>query len=352
MTADQHPDHDTIATFRRRHLKALSSLFVQVLLLCRKAGLVELGHVSLDGTKVKANASKHKAMSYARMEQTAKELEEDVQRLLTKAQGVDRQEDGLYGKGIRGDELPEELRFKESRLRKIREAMKSLEAEAKEKAKQEQEAAKKQEDDPAQTAKNRKGKKRRTSSGKPEGKAQRNFTDPESRIMKDGATESFEQCYNCQAAAEESQVIVATGVTQEANDQKQVQPMVEAIKANLDGRVPKKMTKDSGYFSEENVRYLEKQEIDAYVAVGRDETWENPCGSSQWPNPEGNENQRTHGAGNCARRRGREFTGNESRLSNRSSGRSRRPEAFAGFFCVVWRRSQASGTWSASHIMF
>jgi len=281
LTADQHPDHDTIAEFRRRHLKALSSLFVQVLRLCQKAGLVKLGHVSLDGTKVKANASKHKAMSYARMEKTARELEEEVARLLSEAQGVDEQEDGFYGKGIRGDELPEELRFKESRLRKIREAMKSLEAEAKEKAKQEQEAAKKHEEAQAQKGKKRRGKKRRKPSGKPEGKAQRNFTDPESRIMKDGATKSFEQCYNCQAAADESQVIVATGGTQEANDKNQVKPMVEAIKTNLDGRVPKKMTKDSGYFSEDNVRYLEKEEIDAYVAVGRTKHGEAPSQASR-----------------------------------------------------------------------
>jgi transposase len=269
LTADQHPDHDTIAVFRRRHLKPLSALFVQVLRLCQKAGLVKLGHVSLDGTKVKANASKHKAMSYARMEKSAKELKEEVNRLLTEAQKVDDQEDDLYGKGRRGDELPEDLRFKQSRLRKIREAMKSLEAEAKEAADKEREARKQQEEALAQQGKKRKGKKPKEPSDKPDGKAQRNFTDPESRIMKDGASKSFEQCYNCQAAAEESQVIVATGVTQETNDKQQVKPMVEAIKGNLGGRVPEKMTKDNGYFSEKNVVYLEKEKIDAYVAVGR-----------------------------------------------------------------------------------
>jgi transposase len=278
LTADQHPDHDTIAAFRRRHLKALSSLFVQVLRLCQKAGLVKLGHVSLDGTKVKANASKHKAMSYARMEKSAKELQADVARLLSEAQEVDEQEDNLYGRGKRGDELPEDLRFKESRLRKIREAMKSLEVEAKQKAEQEREARKKQEDALAQKGQKRKGKKRRDPSDKPDGKAQRNFTDPESRIMKDGASKSFEQCYNCQAAADESQVIVATGVTQEANDKQQVKPMIEAIKVNLDGQVPEKMTKDSGYFSEKNVLYLQKEKIDAYVAVDRHKHGQMPPG--------------------------------------------------------------------------
>lgn len=263
LTAEQQPDHDTIAYFRRKHLNALSVLFVQVLRLCQKAGLVKLGHVCLDGTKVKANASKHKAMSYARMEKTAKELEEEVKRLFSEAQETDEQEDRLYGKGNRGDELPEELRFKESRLAKIREAMKELEAEAKEKAQQEEALA-------------QEGKKPKEPSDKPAGKAQRNFTDPQSRIMKDGAGKSFEQCYNCQAAADESQVIVATRVTQQTNDKQQLKPMVEAIKQNLDGRVPEKMSQDSGYYSEENVLYLEQERIDAYVAVGRQKHGDNP----------------------------------------------------------------------------
>ena len=131
LTADQHPDHDTIAAFRKCHLKALSGLFVHVLRLCQKAGMVKLGHVALDGTKVKANASKHKAMSYGRMEKKAKELEEEVERLLSEAGAVDEEEDARYGKGKRGEELPEDLRFKQSRLKKIKEAMAALEEEAK-----------------------------------------------------------------------------------------------------------------------------------------------------------------------------------------------------------------------------
>jgi transposase len=280
LTADQQPDHDTIAEFRRRHLKALARLFVQVLRLCQKAGLVKLGHVSLDGTKVKANASKHKAMSYARMEKSAKELKKEVARLLSEARKADKQEDELYGKGKRGDELPEELRFKESRLRKIREAMKSLEAEAKEKAEQERETRRQQEEALAKDV-----SKHEEPSDKPDGKAQRNFTDPQSRIMKDGASKSFEQCYNCQAAADESQVIVAVGVTQQANDKQQVEPMVEAIKANLDGQVPEKMTQDSGYFSERNVLYLEGQNIDAYVAIGRQKHGDQPLAAPRGPIP-------------------------------------------------------------------
>lgn len=130
LSADQHPDHDTICAFRRRHLKALAALFVQVLRLCQRAGLVKLGHVALDGTKVRANASKHKAMSYARMEKSVLELEAEVKRLLEEAEAVDASEDSGYGKGRRGDEVPEELRFKQSRLAKIKEAKEALEREA------------------------------------------------------------------------------------------------------------------------------------------------------------------------------------------------------------------------------
>ena len=235
LTADQHPDHDTISEFRRRHLQELSGLFVQVLRLCQKAGMVKLGHVALDGTKIQANASKHKAMSYDRMEKKAAELEADVKRLMAEAEATDAEEDRKHGKGKRGDELPEDLRFKETRLRKIKAAMKALEEEAK---------------------------------GRPEAKAQRNFTDPDSRIMKDGATKAFVQSYNCQAAVDASQVIVAAEVTQQGNDKQQVKPMVSAIRKNTHS-VPGTMTQDNGYFSEENVQYLEKKGIVGYVATGR-----------------------------------------------------------------------------------
>jgi transposase len=134
LTADQHPDHDTVAEFRKRHLKALAGMFVQVLRLCQKSGLVKMGHLSLDGTKVRANASKHKAMSYGRMEKKAEELEAEVRRLLAEAKTIDEEEDRKYGKGKRGDELPEELRYKETRLKKIKEAMKELEEEARSEA--------------------------------------------------------------------------------------------------------------------------------------------------------------------------------------------------------------------------
>jgi len=270
ITADQQPDHDTIAEFRKRHLKALSGLFVESLRLCQKVGLVKLGHVSLDGTKVKANASKHKAMSYGRMEKKAEELEAEVKRLLTEAQAVDDEEDAKYGKGNRGDELPEELRFKRDRLKKIKEAMRSLEVEAKTKADAKREEILQKEQTLQKEGKKRKGKNPKEPSDKPEPKAQRNFTDPESRIMKDGASKSFEQSYNCQAGVDEqSQVVVATNVTQEPNDKQQVKPLVEDIKKNTEGDKPDKISADSGYFSETNIDYLEAEGIEGFIATGR-----------------------------------------------------------------------------------
>ena len=277
ITADQHPDHDTIAAFRKRHLKAVSGLFVQALLLCRQVGLAKLGHVSLDGTKVKANASKHKAMSYGRMEKKAEELEAEVKRLLCEAQVVDDAEDAIYGKGKRGDELPEELRFKQDRLRKIKEAMKSLDAESKAKADAKREEIRLKEQALEKGGSKRKGKKPKEPSDKPEPKAQRNFTDPESRIMKDGASKSFEQAYNCQAAVdEESQIIVATNVTQQPNDKQQLEPLVEEIKKNTEGETPEKISADSGYFSEANVDYLEGESVDGYIATNRQKHGETP----------------------------------------------------------------------------
>ncbi len=270
LTADQQPDHDTIAEFRKRHLKALSGLFVEALRLCQKVGLVKLGHVSLDGTKVKANASKHKAMSYGKMEKKSEELKAEVKRLLTEAQAIDDDEDAKYGRGRRGDELPKELRFKQDRLKKIKEAMESLEIEAKVKADTKRRQIQQKEQVLQEEGKKRRGRKSKPPSDKPEPKAQRNFTDPESRIMKDGASKSFEQSYNCQAGVDEkSQIIVATNVTQEPNDKQQLKPLTEEIKKNADGDKPGKISADSGYFSETNVDYLEAEGIEGFIATGR-----------------------------------------------------------------------------------
>jgi len=269
LTSDQHPDHDTIAEFRRRHLMALSNLFLQVLQVCRAAGLVKLGHVALDGTKVRANASKHKAMSYGRMDAKIAQLQEQIAGLLDEAEATDQAEDARYGRGKRGDELPEELRFRQGRLKKLREAKAALEAEAKARAAAEQ-ARRVQEDRDRQDRGQKPKRYRKPPTKTPAPKAQRNFTDPDSRIMKDGATKSFEQCYNAQAAADgAAQVIVAADVTQQANDKQQLAPMVEQMIENLEGATPEKLSADAGYFSEENVACLGEKEIDGYIATGR-----------------------------------------------------------------------------------
>jgi len=245
---EQHPDHDSIAEFRKRHLKALAGLFVQVLRLCQKAGLVKLGHVALDGTKVKANASKHKAMSYERMCKAEQELEQEVKRLLEQAEKVDGAEEQEYGQGKRGDELPAELARRESRLVKIRQAKAELEEEARQRA--EQAVAEAQ----AKIAERRlteqqTGKKARgreptvvdPQQAVPQSKAQRNFTDADSRIMKDGATGGFVQGYNCQAVVDShAQIIVAAALTQQANDKQQLVPMLLAVEKNTGRSQPRR----------------------------------------------------------------------------------------------------------------
>jgi transposase len=262
ITANRHPDHDSICAFRKRHLKALAALFVCVLELCQKAGLVRLGHVALDGTKVRANASKHKAMSYGRMKKAKEELEQEINELLEKAEAVDAEEDRRHGKGEKGWELPKELQRREDRLKKIKEAMTALEAEAQEKAEQ----SKKQ-----GNARKKPAKADETTPAQPADKAQRNFTDPDSRIMKDSATKSFAQCYNAQAAVdEEAQVIVAATLTQQSNDVGQVEAMLGIMETNLEGFAPgMAVSLDAGYFSENNVKLLEAAGLDVYVAPGK-----------------------------------------------------------------------------------
>ena len=258
LSGDQHPDHDSIASFRKRHLGALGGLFVQVLVLCQKAGLVKLGHIAIDGTKMGANASKHKAMSYGRMTDAETKLTEEVKKLLEEAERVDAEEDALYGKGKRGDELPEELRHRESRLKKIRQAMAELEAEARAKAEEQAAETKKKLEERArkeqETGKKVGGKQPQVPDPdkvKPEPKAQKNFTDPESRIMPDGANKgSFVQGYNAQIAVDaHAQIIVAADVTQAPNDKQQLEPMAQLVRRNV-GKLADVTSADAGYFAE------------------------------------------------------------------------------------------------------
>jgi len=276
LTANQQPDHDTIADFRKRHLKTLAGLFVQVLRLCQKAGLVKFGHIALDGTKVKANASKHKAMSYGRMEKKAAELKKEVEHLLTQAEQADMKEDVLYGKGKRSGQLPKELQFRQTRLQKIQEAKLALEEEARIEAaarKAEYEAKKKAYDNKT----DRRGRPPKAPSGQIDSKRQRNFTDPDSRIMPASGSKDFIQGYNCQAAVDgKTQVIVATGVTQETNDKQQIEPLIEKIEENTAGKLPKVVSADTGYFSETNCNIMDDKEIKAYVATGKQKHGEIP----------------------------------------------------------------------------
>ncbi|MCY3017537.1 MAG: IS1182 family transposase [Planctomycetota bacterium] len=275
LAAGQHPDHDTIAAFRKRHLSALAGLFMQVLRLCQEAGLVKLGHVALDGTKIKANASKHKAMSYGRMCEKEQELEREVAALLKEAEAADAAEDAKYGKGKRGDELPAELARRESRLKKIREAKAALEAQAREQAAAKAEevtrrlAERKQEEETGRKPPGKPPAMPDVEQAKPEAKAQRNFTDPESRIMKDGASHGFEQSYNAQAVVDDAaQIIVAADVTQQANDKRQLVPMFGQVKENV-GRMPTRGSADAGYFGEEQLTDESLQGVRLYVPPDR-----------------------------------------------------------------------------------
>jgi transposase len=277
LAANQHPDHDTIAAFRQQHLEIVSGLFLQTLQLCQKAGLIKLGHVALDGSKIQANASKHKAMSYGRMGEAERRLQAEVEELLKRATEADASEDEKYGKGKRGDELPEELSRRESRLAKIQAAKAELEAEAKGKAEQQKSEAEAKMaarcEQEARTGKKPGGRDPvapEPEKAVPEEKAQRNFTDPESRIMPDGAHKgSFVQAYNTQIVVDsQAQIVVAAEVTQETNDKQQLAPMLAQVEQNL-GAKPEAASADTGYWSEAQVNDERLKGIELYVATGK-----------------------------------------------------------------------------------
>lgn len=262
LAAGNTPDFRTLSDFRKIHRKALEGLFEQVLRLALKAGAMKLGRVAIDGSKLKANASKHKAMSYGRMKEKERELRQEVQRLLSEADRQDQAEDRRYGKDRTGEELPHELRRRESRLERIRQAKRALEEEAR-----------------------REGQEADQEENKPEDKKQYNFTDPQSRIMK--GNDGFVQGYNCQIAVEENfQLIVGQAVTQKANDKEQLEPMVQAIKEQA-GQKPGEVLADSGYCSEENLKYLARQQIDGYVATERQKHGGNRLVCKRGPLPKG-----------------------------------------------------------------
>ncbi|HLG54463.1 MAG TPA: IS1182 family transposase [Vicinamibacterales bacterium] len=252
LAAGNEPDFRTIADFRKRHLSALQGFFEQVLDVARDLGTLRVGRIALDGSKVKANASKHKAMSYGRMKEKEKQLRDEVTHLLAQAEATDAAEDAQYGADVRGDELPAELQRRESRLKRIREATRALKARAKEEA-----VAK---GEPAEAA-------------KPDPKAQYNFTDPESRIMK--GPDGFVQAYNVQVAVNEQQLIVGQAVTQETNDKKQLIPMITIIEEQS-GATPTQLLADAGYCSDANLAAVADTPIDAYISTRKQKHGERP----------------------------------------------------------------------------
>jgi transposase len=264
LAAGNEPDFRTLSDFRKNHLKALEELFQQVLRLALEVGALKLGRVALDGSKVKANASKHKAMSYGRMEETEKRLRKEVRELLKQAEAVDEEEDKRYGQERQGEELPEELQRRETRIARIREAKKVLEERAREKAESE---------------------KKDDQEAKPESKAQYNFTDPESRILK--GSDAFVQGYNTQVAVEPTlQLIVGQRVTQATNDKQQMVPLIEVVQEQS-GQKPEEILADSGYCSEENLKYLAKRRIEGFVATEKQKHGERNEACKRGPLPKG-----------------------------------------------------------------
>jgi len=273
LAANAAPDQRSIARFRRRHLDALKGLFLESLLLCRKAGMVRLGRVALDGTKVRANASRRKAMSYKRMTEREADLTRQIDEILAEAEAVDTAEDERFGPEGRDDDLPGELARRESRLAKIRKAKADLEAEAAERAAAKAETrARKRGAGGAEAA--RAGEEA-AAEASPEGKAQRNFTDPDSRIMKT-SDNSFHQCFNAQAVVDDAhQVIVATRVGNSSADCPTFAGMLNETIANC-GTRPAQVLADAGYFSDDNVTAAAEVGVDALIATGRMKHGETP----------------------------------------------------------------------------
>jgi transposase len=267
LAADQHPDHDSIAEFRRVHLDALGGLFLQALRLCQKAGLVKVGQIALDGTKVAANASRHQSKRYERLSEMERAMLEEVQRLMQEAEATDRQEDDLFGKGRRGDELPGELATAAGQLRKIQAAKQELEREAREKA--EQAAREKAEQDGKPKDEAQKKRWQRAKSAEPETDAPGNLTDPESRLMVDGASKAFVQAYNAQVvAAGVPQIIVAQTVVTERNDRRQLNPLLDLVDQNLRQKAELVLA-DSGYWNEVEIVRAQGQQLDLLVPPDR-----------------------------------------------------------------------------------
>ena len=262
LAAGNFPSHRTLCEFRRRHLSDFKKLFVEVVGLAREMGVANFGRLSVDGTKVRANASKRKAMSYARMLEEERRLKGEIEALVSRARETDAAEDARFGEAFRGDELPEELSRREDRLAAIRAAKARLEA-------RQREADDARGRRPGSKRNPKGGRPYKRDYGEPQDKAQDNFTDPESRIMKT-SSEGFQQCYNAQMAVEgANQLIVATEVSSNASDQGRMLPLVDEVQA-AHGERPGSVLADAGYCNEADLEALEARGVDGYVALGRE----------------------------------------------------------------------------------
>lgn len=263
LSGGNRPSHRTISRFRQENIERFEQIFVDVVRVAKRAGMIKLGTVAIDGTKIQANASKHKAMSYGRMREEDEKLRGQIKRLTEIARGVDEAEDKEFGPDFRGDELPAELQRRKDRKAKIRQAMKELE--------EEQAAADKEAKRGEPSEKTGQVPKLKRKNGTPPDKAQKNFTDPESRIMVTGR-KAFEQCYNAQAAVDEAaQIVVAADVSARSTDNGELLAMTDAVKRNC-RKKPKRVLADTGYRSEVNFLGLEARGIDGYVALGKGES--------------------------------------------------------------------------------
>jgi len=274
LAADQHPDHDTIANFRRQHLERLASLFLQALRLCDKAGLVKLGNVALDGTKILANASTHRSVTHEQLRESEQYWKATIARLLVEAEKTDEREDQQLGRGQRGDALPEELAHAQSRLARIQQAKAELEKEAQQKLESATEPRKpgrprKGEQstprDPQERDKEKKRRRRakRNAAGPTR---QYNFVDPDSRVMRDNGRKCFVQGYNAQIAVDtHQQVIVAAEVTQQVTDREQLLAMVDSIRESTQS-TPQTVLADAGYWDTASLRELLRQGIQVLMS--------------------------------------------------------------------------------------
>lgn len=276
LAAGNFPAHRTLCAFRKRHLADFKAVFVEVVQLAGAVGLVRLGTVAVDGTKVRANASKHKAMSYDRLKQQSRRLQEEIDDLCGQAQAVDAEEDARLGIDVRGDEMPEELAHRNKRLTRIRQAKADLEA-----AQRDADTARGRHSDDQRRPPGGSGGSYKRDFGVPDDRAQSNFTDPDSRIMK--TSEGYQQCYNGQLVVDaEFQMIVANDLTANATDQGALQGLMHTIEDTLGSR-PERLLADAGYRKEQDFQTLETEGIDAYIALGREGKTNKPPGATKYP---------------------------------------------------------------------